>query len=391
VKAATCGAVAIAALVVPCALVSQKAKTYKHVSEYQIAILDQNLRVATGSDATLAKNSTDAKLGAGGQGIHLLHTDAGDYRVEAPVNKGATLVSAMVSDVYHPAKTLHNQWFLDSVQPGTKVLFASECAKPNKKHPNQPVRCTFYFPDPDSSDHEYATIGDFTPFLPGDGSNTAKTAGTLCGTGKLKPDVEAQLCVPQIPLSAPANVPPPPIPTAMAVAPASRPKPEPPQLPAPARVVAPAVPTAMAVAPTATPDTAPPHLPITAPVTATPAPTPTAMPASSALVMASVSVESSVKGADIEVDGQFAGSTPSTLTVAAGLHTIVVKKNGYAVWSRSLNVVGNGVHLSAGLSVQPQPKTTTRMSRKRAVSVRCYPASACITSSAGSSAGAEVQ
>ena len=58
-----------------------------------------------------------------------------------------------------PAQTFHNKWFMDNVQPGTKVLFASECAKPSKKHPNDTVRCTFWFPDPDSTDHEYATQG----------------------------------------------------------------------------------------------------------------------------------------------------------------------------------------------------------------------------------------
>src|SRR6202167_4100424 len=189
-----CRAAATALLFVPALGFSKDTKAYKHVSQYQIAILDQNLRVETGSDVTLAKSITDAKLGPGGQGIHLLHTDAGDYRVEAPINKGLTILSAMGSTPYTPAKTYHNKWFLDNLQPGTKVLFASECAKPSKKHPNDAVRCTFYFPDPDSSDHEYETLGDFTPFMAGDGSNTQKTANTLCGTGKLRPDVEAQLC-----------------------------------------------------------------------------------------------------------------------------------------------------------------------------------------------------
>lgn len=175
-------------------LSAQDAKTYKHASQYQVAVLDQNLRVATGTDLTLAKTQTDSKLAGGGQGIHLLHTDAGDYRVEAPVNKGLTFLSAMGSNAYRPAQTFHNKWFLDNVQPGTKVLFASECSKPNKKHPAQAVRCEFWFPDPDSTNHEYATIGDFTPYLVGDGSNTQKTANALCGTGKLKPETEAQIC-----------------------------------------------------------------------------------------------------------------------------------------------------------------------------------------------------
>jgi hypothetical protein len=174
---------------------AKDAKTYKHAPQYQVAILDQNLRVATGSDVTLARTETDAKLGSGGQGIHLLHTDAGDYRVEAPVNKGLSIMSAMTSNAYRPAQTFHNKWFMDNVQPGTKVLFASECAQPSKKHPNEAVRCTFYFPDPDSTDHEYETLGDFTIYIAGDGSNTQKTANTLCGTGKLNPVTEAQICV----------------------------------------------------------------------------------------------------------------------------------------------------------------------------------------------------
>jgi hypothetical protein len=227
-KITPCIAVAMALLCVPVFGSAKDGQTYKHASEYQVAILDENLRVATGNDVTLAGNSTDAKLGGGGQGIHLLHTDAGDYRVEAPINKGLTFLSAMGSNANHPAVTFHNKWFLDNVKPGTKVLFASECAKPNKKHPNEAVRCTFYFPDPDSSTHEYATAGAFTPAAGGDGSNTQKTANTLCGTGKLKPEVEAQLCteVPA-PISAPE-----PIPTPDA-APTQVPEPAPAPAPAP--------------------------------------------------------------------------------------------------------------------------------------------------------------
>jgi hypothetical protein len=203
-KITPCRAVVTALLIFPALVFAKDGKTYKHASEYQVAILDQNLRVATWNDVTLGKNTTDAKLGSGGQGIHLLHT---------PINKGATFMSAMaagMANVPYAAQTYHNKWFMDKVQPGTKVLFAAECAKPNKKHPNDAVRCTFYFPDPDSSDHEYATIGDFTPFAAGDGSNMQKTASTLCGSGKLKPDVEAQLCggTPSpIPAPAPAFTP----------------------------------------------------------------------------------------------------------------------------------------------------------------------------------------
>ena len=189
-------------LMLSLSLLAQK-KTYKHASEYQVAILDQSIRVATGTDVTASKSLTDAKLDPGGQGFHMLHTDQGNYRVEAPVNKGASFLSAMATGMANSnrpywaqqqATTVHNKWFLDNVQSGTQVLFAASCAKPPKKHPNDTVRCTFWFPDPDSVEHEYETAGDFTPFGAGDGSNTQKTANVLCGTGKLKPEVEAKIC-----------------------------------------------------------------------------------------------------------------------------------------------------------------------------------------------------
>jgi len=196
-------AVATALLFFPALGSAKEAKTYKHASQYQVATLDENLRVQTGYDITAAKTMTDSKLARGGQGIHLLYTEQGDFRVEAPVNKGRSFglaVAIAMSNSNRPywaqqsAATIHNKWFMDNVQPGTKVLFASECAKPNKKHPNDTVRCEFWFPDPDSTEHEYATAGDFTPFLHGDGGNMQNTANTLCGTGKLQAAVEAQVC-----------------------------------------------------------------------------------------------------------------------------------------------------------------------------------------------------
>jgi plastocyanin len=69
--------------------------------------------------------------------------------------------------------------------------------------------------------------------------------------------------------------------------------------------------------------------------------------------MASLSVDASVAGADIEVDGNFVGNTPSTVSVTPGQHTIAVKKKGYAEWSRTMNVSGSAVHLSAEMKAKP--------------------------------------
>jgi len=187
--------IAVIAIVISLSVaVSHAQKTYNHSSEYQVAVLDENTRVSTGTDATIGKTSTDAKLGAGGQGFHFLHTDHGNYRVEAPVNKGMSFMAALAAPQGTTPVTYHNKWFLDNVAAGTNVLFAARCGKPNKKHPNETVRCEFWFPDPDSTSHEYRTLGDFTPYLEGNGSNIQNTANSLFGTGKLNPETEKKVC-----------------------------------------------------------------------------------------------------------------------------------------------------------------------------------------------------
>lgn len=63
----------------------------------------------------------------------------------------------------------------------------------------------------------------------------------------------------------------------------------------------------------------------------------------------SLVVASTPAGADIEIDGGFVGNTPSTVTVTAGSHQVVVKKAGFADWSRTLNVTGGTINLNATL------------------------------------------
>jgi len=76
---------------------------------------------------------------------------------------------------------------------------------------------------------------------------------------------------------------------------------------------------------------------------------PPASPSAAAAAQASVIVESTPPGADIEVDGAFVGNTPSTVSVAPGNHQIAVKKKGFADWTKTLNVTGGNVHLNAEL------------------------------------------
>ena len=77
-------------------------------------------------------------------------------------------------------------------------------------------------------------------------------------------------------------------------------------------------------------------------------PAPDAAPAAAPAVQtASLLVESSVPNCDIEIDGDFVGNTPSTLTVAPGKHAVTVKKTGYADWTRNMTVATGSVRLSA--------------------------------------------
>jgi hypothetical protein len=68
--------------------------------------------------------------------------------------------------------------------------------------------------------------------------------------------------------------------------------------------------------------------------------------------VASIMVESSVPGADIEVDGGFVGNTPSKVEVAPGSHSITVRKKGYQAWTRTMNVSGTGAKINAELEQQ---------------------------------------
>ena len=62
-----------------------------------------------------------------------------------------------------------------------------------------------------------------------------------------------------------------------------------------------------------------------------------------------VSVESTPGGADIEVDGNFVGSTPSAIQLTAGDHVIVVKKSGFKDWQRKMKLSGGDIKVSAEL------------------------------------------
>ncbi|HEY1895399.1 MAG TPA: PEGA domain-containing protein [Terracidiphilus sp.] len=63
----------------------------------------------------------------------------------------------------------------------------------------------------------------------------------------------------------------------------------------------------------------------------------------------SLSIDSTPPGAEIDVDGNFVGSTPSTVPVPLGSHEITVRKKGFTAWTRKMNIAGGSVYLNAEL------------------------------------------
>jgi hypothetical protein len=84
-----------------------------------------------------------------------------------------------------------------------------------------------------------------------------------------------------------------------------------------------------------------------------PPPPPSAPPAQPAPVQASLGIESTPAGSDIEIDGVFVGNTPSTVSVAPGNYQVAVKKKGFTDWSKTLVITGGNVRLNSELEQVP--------------------------------------
>lgn len=63
---------------------------------------------------------------------------------------------------------------------------------------------------------------------------------------------------------------------------------------------------------------------------------------------ATVTIAANVNGADIEIDGNFVGNTPTTLQLEAGSHRINVKASTGGEWQRTLQVTaGSNINVNA--------------------------------------------
>jgi hypothetical protein len=74
-----------------------------------------------------------------------------------------------------------------------------------------------------------------------------------------------------------------------------------------------------------------------------------AQPASARAGVSRLSVASTPDNAEIEIDGEFMGNTPSVLDLDPGEHTVTVRKTGYAAWERKMQLAAGDVKLNAEL------------------------------------------
>jgi hypothetical protein len=67
---------------------------------------------------------------------------------------------------------------------------------------------------------------------------------------------------------------------------------------------------------------------------------------------AQLQISSLPADADIEIDGNFVGNTPSTVGLAGGQHQLVVKKSGYKPWEKKIAVSSGEVKVNAVLEAE---------------------------------------
>ena len=80
----------------------------------------------------------------------------------------------------------------------------------------------------------------------------------------------------------------------------------------------------------------------------------TSKPEASATSMSAVVIKSTPDGAEITIDGKFVGTTPSTVQLTPGEHTISIDKSGFKQWQRTITLTAGGaINLEATLDKLP--------------------------------------
>jgi hypothetical protein len=75
---------------------------------------------------------------------------------------------------------------------------------------------------------------------------------------------------------------------------------------------------------------------------------------STAAELTAVAIKSAPDGADITIEGKFVGTTPSSVQLKPGEHTIAIEKSGFKSWQRTMTVTAGGaINLEAILEKTP--------------------------------------
>lgn len=80
---------------------------------------------------------------------------------------------------------------------------------------------------------------------------------------------------------------------------------------------------------------------------------PTAAAISTQTAPAKLNISSNPAGADIDINGNFVGNTPSSVEMAPGEETITISKKGYQPWVRKIKVTGGTINVNVDLEKLP--------------------------------------
>jgi hypothetical protein len=75
---------------------------------------------------------------------------------------------------------------------------------------------------------------------------------------------------------------------------------------------------------------------------------------SSSATEGSIAIKSEPEAAEITINGKFVGTTPSTIQLKPGDHTVLIEKTGFRSWQKTIAVTaGSSATLSATLDKNP--------------------------------------
>lgn len=256
-----------------------------------------------------------------GHYTYTVRTDDGSYVIDSPTAVASSIFASLATN--GQSANIHKDSFLDTLHDGDKVLFSAKCDKHR--------RCSIRMPNPDNPNKTINTLGWFWP------ARGKSNVTALCGSGKLSQTIENEYCTDQVSPINQSNVDVEPTNAAVASA-----RTAPISIPAASRDESPDTRlTDVARAETTTPINRSDDYKDATTIAEVPAPELTA------------EISSIPLGADIDIDGAFVGSTPSSVGISTGEHTVTVSKYGYKPWVRVLRSSIGNIHLLASLEPVP--------------------------------------